>query len=175
MKHASTWRLVSFYLGSSPDNRGRTIDEIQAWDYDRLERVHDYIQWLFPLTERSGFNPTAPILDEEQIAAFRSSDELKARLLKSFEVMLRFYGLCYHDAGERIEITKSDEYQERQINWVNTGNHNYLRITRILTSLRLLGLRRYAEALLRMLERLYEEEGPRIGNTPLSYWRGTLQ
>jgi hypothetical protein len=175
MKDASQGILVSFYLGLSTDNLGRRLDEIQAWDNEKLENVHDYIQWLFPLKERSNFNPDAPILSAGQIAAFRSSDVLKARLLKSLKVMLRFYGLCCEESGEGREILKSDEYPNRRRNWVNRGNHNYLRITRILTSLRLLGLEVYADAFLKSLERLYEEEGQLIGVTSLNYWRRSLQ
>lgn len=166
--------LVSFYLGLSTDNRGRRIDEIHAWDYDTLEDVHNYIQWLFPLAARSSVNPDAPILDAEQIAAFRSSDELKARLLESFKVMLGFYGFRCEDTGGAIEIKKSVEYPQRNRNWLSQGNHNYLRITRILTSLRILGLRQYSQAFLEFLERLYEEEGQRIGSTTLGYWRRSV-
>ena len=174
MKLDSLGVLVSFYSGLSTDNLGRSLEEIQDWGYDRLEGVHNYVQWLFPLSERSNFNPDAPILDADQIVAFRSSDELKARLIKSFKVMLRFYGLCVEDKGGTIEITKSDEYAQRKGTWLTPGNHNYLRITRILTSLRLLGLREYAEVFLALLERLYEEESQRIGSTTLGYWRRSL-
>lgn len=167
-------RIVSFYLGLSTDNRGRRIDEIHAWDYNTLEFVHNYIQWLFPLTERSNVNPDAPILDAAEIAAFRSSDELKARLLLSFKVMLGFYGLRCEDTGGTVEIKKSVHYPQRKTNWLNQGNHNYLRITRVLTSLQILGLRQYSQAFLEFLERLYEEEGPRIGRTTLGYWRRSV-
>jgi Opioid growth factor receptor (OGFr) conserved region len=43
-------KLVSFYAGLAPDNQGRFLKEIQNWSDERLERTHDYIQWLFPLT-----------------------------------------------------------------------------------------------------------------------------
>ena len=54
--------LLRFYRLEGPDARGRTLPEIWAWDAARLEGVHDYIQWLFPLPEPSAFNPHAPIL-----------------------------------------------------------------------------------------------------------------
>src|SRR5271170_564607 len=40
--------LVAFYRGGYTDNGG-TLDQMLSWDDARLESVHDYIQWLFPL------------------------------------------------------------------------------------------------------------------------------
>ena len=85
--------LVKFYLGKEPDHKRRWIDQIWEWDHDQLEQTHDYIQWLFPLKEKSGFNPTAPALTDEVILAFKSRDELKNRLLRSLDVMLAFSAL----------------------------------------------------------------------------------
>ena len=61
---------MRFFAGGADDD-GRTFDEILGWDDARLEMVHDYIQWIFPLPERSGANPWAPVLDAATIAAIR--------------------------------------------------------------------------------------------------------
>lgn len=167
--------LVSFYLGQSTDSVGRSIYEIHSWNYEKLESVHNYIQWLFPLTERSRFNPDAPVLDAQQIAAFRVSDELKARLVESFRLMLSFYGLKCDDESGVVKIGKTEEFAQRKQSWLTHRNHNYLRITRILTSLRLLGLEKYAHAFLGFLEQLYDEEGKRIGNTTFGYWKRAVE
>jgi hypothetical protein len=63
-------RIMDFYSGLSPDHRGRHLNEILEWSDDELERVHDYIQWLFPLTERSGFNSTLRSLTRLQFRNF---------------------------------------------------------------------------------------------------------
>lgn len=55
--------LVDFYLGTAPDDHGRTFDAILAHDDEWLEYTHNFIQWLFPLTSNSGANPTAPTLE----------------------------------------------------------------------------------------------------------------
>jgi Opioid growth factor receptor (OGFr) conserved region len=170
-RNSSLGVLISFYLSQSTDNRGRTIDEILTWDNNSLECTHDYIQWLFPLREASGFNPDAPVLDDQQIAAFRASDELRERLSRSFKLMLSFYGLQCDDAGEERHISKGKDFGQRSQTWLTPGNHNYLRITRILTSLRLLGLEEYAGAFLAFLEQQYKEEGERIGDTTFWYWQ----
>ena len=91
--------LLRFYRLEGPDARGRTLPEIWAWDAARLEGVHDYIQWLFPLPEPSAFNPQAPILTPETIAAFLADAQLRERLLRSLTLMLDFYGLALESVG----------------------------------------------------------------------------
>jgi len=163
--------LVLFYRGEVTDSEGRRLNEIQSWEFDRLEYTHDYIQWLFPLKTRSGANPDAPVLDAAQIEAFRGDDELKKRMLKSFKIMLAFYGLRCEETKAGISVSPSPEFRQRKRNWLNPYNHNYLRITRIITSLRLLGLEPYARAFLDCLAQVYAEEGDRIGEVTYGYWR----
>ena len=85
--------LLRFYRLEGPDAHGRTLLDIWAWDAARLEGVHDYIQWLFPLPQPSAFNPRAPILTQATIAAFHADAQLRERLLRSLALMLDFYGL----------------------------------------------------------------------------------
>lgn len=89
-------RLVSFYRNKSPDNAGRLISEIMKWDYVRLERTHDYIQWLFPLPEESSFS-NALVVDKDVFASFHSCPELQSNLRSSFVKMLDFYGFEFGD------------------------------------------------------------------------------
>ena len=53
---ANNTQIIGFYSGTLPDHRGCCLHEIQKWADGQLETAHDYIQWLFPLPERSGFN-----------------------------------------------------------------------------------------------------------------------
>ena len=163
--------LVSFYRGEVTDSEGRRLDEIQSWEFDRLEYTHDYIQWLFPLKTRSGANPDAPALDAAQIEAFRGDAKLKERLLKSFKLMLSFYGLQCEEMAQGIHVTRSSDFRWRKRNWLNEYNHNYLRITRIIISLRLLGLESHARAFFECLDQIYAEEGDRIGEVTYGYWK----
>ncbi|MGB9179055.1 MAG: opioid growth factor receptor-related protein, partial [Pyrinomonadaceae bacterium] len=101
-----------------------------------------------------------------------SSDELKARLIRSLGVMLKFYGFKLTETEViGVKIIKSDEYQDRKPNWLSIGNHNFLRLTRILTSLRTLGLENYAQALFICLDQVYVEEKSIIGVETYSYWK----
>ncbi len=143
----STERLISFYRGEKPDLEGRKIQDIWAWDFEKLECTHDYIQWLFPIPEKSLFNPNAPVANEEIRQAFHGDRRLRQNLLKSLTVMLRFYGLeCHENQAGKVTVQKSEEFPERKLEWICLLNHNYLRITRILKCLVLFGLQDEAQA-----------------------------
>ena len=150
--------ILAFYEGTGGDHRGRTLEEILAWSDAELETTHDYIQWLFPLREPSAFNPWAPVLTAADIAAFRSSPRLQERMRRAFRRMMQFYG-----------------FGGRTLPWLTAGNHNFLRLTRILTSLRLAGLEAEAQELFGHLKALYEAHPDVIGRLTWSYWQGAAQ
>jgi hypothetical protein len=163
-------RLTRFFAGGE-DDQGRTFDEIVGWDDARLEMVHDYIQWIFPLPERSGANPWAPVLDAATIAAIRGSAEMQGRLRAAFLRMLAFYGFALE--GDRV--SEGPRFPAASRNWLHAGNHNHLRLTRMLRSLRVLGLKHQAEMLWEALRVLYEREGAEGRRTitaeTFAFWR----
>ena len=163
--------VVDFYRGDGRDHRGRLLSHIHQYSFDALERHHDYIQWLFPLPEPSGANPDAPLLSAEDIAVFHADASLRAMLLRSFRLMLQFYGL---EIAEK-DIVRSAMFDQRSRVWLTPGNHNFLRISRILRSLSLLGLRDQAVAFLRCLEDIYEQHARIIGETTMGYWRRAVE
>ena len=166
--------LVRFHAGVATDSRGRRIEEILDWDDGQLERVHDYIQWLFPLTERSAFNPGAPILTPLDIAAFRQRPDLRASLRKAFLRLLAFYGFA-ETAGDRdIRIIRAPNFPRRAQDWATPRNHNLLRISRILRAMSQLGLEQEARAFLAALEALNAEGEDRFGAVTLRYWRDAV-
>ncbi|MEH2218901.1 MAG: opioid growth factor receptor-related protein [Nostoc sp.] len=168
--------LVPFYLGEQKDSQGRTIQEMWAWDFEELECTHDYIQWLFPLPERSAFNPDAPIVDEEVIQVFQNNPHLGQNLLRSLTVMLQFYGLQLHESNDgKIVVSQSEDYQNRKREWVCIFNHNYLRITRILKCLMIFGLENEAQAFYECLRQIYREDSDRIGGETFQYWTNAVK
>jgi hypothetical protein len=166
-------RIVAFYEGSAPDDRGRLIEEILRFDDKRLEDVHDFIQWLFPLPERSGANPAAPILDDYAIEAFHVRPDLRVAFRRSFDRMLAFYGFEW--SGDRI--VKNPSFAERS-GWLSPGNHNHLRLTRILRSLSLLGEAQAARVLFDALSDIYYDERRtrrnRISDRTFSFWSNAV-
>ena len=89
--------------------------------------------------------------------------------------MLEFYGFAW--SGDRIE--KSPSFPEHSANWLQAGNHNHLRLTRMLRSLNLLGERKAALALFDALSALYNEEHRtgrnRISESSFRYWTGAVE
>jgi len=139
--------IARFYRGGR-DSEGRTLDEILAWDDERLEAVHDYIQWVFPSRRPSAVNPHAPLVTDDTVRAFETDDALRDRLRHALERMLRFYGLRWR--GGRVEIDQP-AFRARSPVWLTPGNHNHLRLTRIMDCLSTLGLRAEGIALQRCL------------------------
>jgi hypothetical protein len=163
--------LLRFYRLEGGDARGRLLSEIWTWDAARLERVHDYIQWLFPLPQPSAFNPDAPILTADAVRAFRGDDPLRHRLLRSLTTMLAFYGLVLStDAAGRPHVGAAADFAAKATGWLHAGNHNHLRLTRILTSLRLLGLEAHSEALYLRLAAIAGDHPHAVSATTLAYW-----
>jgi hypothetical protein len=161
--------LADFYFERAPDYKGRTLQAIWSWGDDTLESVHDFIQVLFPLAEPSRFSARAPILDPATIAAFRANATLRANLLKSLDRMLRFYGLT----RVATTIVRGSNFRERA-SWVNYGDHNHLRITRILKCLRCCGLEEYARAFLAALLDVVADYPREIGSETVRFWTSAV-
>lgn len=157
--------VISFYRGG-PNDRGVTLEEIWRWDDATLESRHDFIQWLFPLREPSQFNPSAPLTDDQTIGAFQADKTLRDKMVHSLDVMLKFYGF---ERNEGIE--RGANFARQAKNWLHPGNHNYLRITRILTSLHLHGLGDEAKAFFKMLNVVYNTYPNEIGSKTFSFWK----
>uniref|UniRef100_A0A8C7URD6 Opioid growth factor receptor (OGFr) conserved domain-containing protein n=1 Tax=Oncorhynchus mykiss TaxID=8022 RepID=A0A8C7URD6_ONCMY len=141
---------LQFYLGqraSSPD--GIYIEDFHNnWygKYSKLERVHSYIQWLFPLQER-GMNYQAKELTKKEIEAFLQDETAKKRLVKSYKLMLDFYGIQLSN-DTTGEVRRANNWRDRFDN-LDRHTHNNLRITRILKCLGTLGFPHYQAPLVR--------------------------
>lgn len=87
----------------------------------------------------------------------RTHEECINKMQKAFEMMLDFYGMkwdkyilyCIFIRNDKI-VKRSERYKERYYNLLNRA-HNYLRITRILTSLHIMQMELQAKRLLNHL------------------------
>ena len=110
--------IVGFLEGKTPDHRGRILAMLLQQTDQQAERTHDYIQWLLPLDEPSRSINGVPVLTELEIDEIRQSSLAQINLAKSARWFLGFL--------------------ERNDHWITKYNHNHLRITRVIKSLRLL-------------------------------------
>ncbi|MCB1110767.1 MAG: hypothetical protein KDK64_07265 [Chlamydiia bacterium] len=159
MKH-----FIDFYLGKAPNQEGVTIEEILAYSDEELERHHNFIQWLFPLTTPSSVNPHVPLVTPKIIAAFKENRALQDQLLRATKVMLHFYGLTF----SKDQVLKDKTFQEKKH---RIAGHNLLRITRILKSLVLLGQPELSLCLFICLCNIAQDEMPELQSTIDQHWR----
>ena len=110
--------IVGFLEGKTPDHKGRILAMLLQQTDHQAETTHDYIQWLFPLDEPSRSVMSAPVLNELDIEDIRQSNLAQQNLVKSASWFLGFL--------------------ERNDHWITKYDHNHLRITRVIKSLRLL-------------------------------------
>ena len=111
--------FASFLANNGPDYQGRTLAQIWAYDHTQMENLHDYIQVVFPTHEPSRFNARSLHLDSpELIASLRANPVVRENMVRSANWFLDFLQESHH--------------------WHASHDHNQLRITRIIKSLRLL-------------------------------------
>ena len=113
-----TTSIIRFLEGKTPDHRGRILAVLLRQTDHQAEITHDYIQWLFPLDEPSRSVNGAPVLTKLEIDEIRQSSLAQANLGESARWFVGFL--------------------ERNDHWISKYNHNHLRITRVIKSLRLL-------------------------------------
>ena len=100
---------VRFYarkIESRP--QGAFVDVIHAtWDgqWERLERLHGYIQWLFPVFENAGMNWESSPLTKQGARQIRESEVMSRRVLASYRLMLRFFGFILVDERTGAALT----------------------------------------------------------------------
>ncbi|GAA0867943.1 hypothetical protein GCM10009116_02770 [Brevundimonas basaltis] len=143
--------ILAFLEGEGPDGRGRTLFEVLAFNDVALEQTHDFIQWLFPLPEPSGAIPDAPVLSGVDIQAIRDSTLAQCALAAATDRMVAFYRAT-HD-------------------WLMPNDHNHLRITRIIRSLRMLVGDEQADAFKAAILARVEETRAPVSARSRGYWQ----
>jgi hypothetical protein len=164
---------LDFYQGrirSRPN--GDYIDKIHAeWlgNYELLEEHHAYIQWLFPIREH-GMNVSAEPLTIHEAQAIRNDPLALARVIKSYQLMLDFYGMKLNNE-KTGSVSRAAQFRPQYHN-LNTSGHNYLRITRIIKSLGELGFEHFQAPLVRHLleEVLLHGQLLNAKRSALDYW-----
>jgi hypothetical protein len=142
--------IVTFLEGSAPDARGRYIGAIYLLDDQEVENIHDFIQWIFPLQKVSQAVPGAPVLSEEDVQDIRASSKAQANLDISVDWYLGFL--------------------QRNRHWITKYDHNHLRITRVIKSIRLLVGDNEAEKFRRRVFEILGDDRSEIDLKAVSFW-----
>jgi hypothetical protein len=149
--HPTSGPIHAYLSGMGRDARGRSASEVIALPDRDLETSHDWVQWLFPLPTRSAAVPGSPVLRPAEIEAIREDVRALDTLQRASSRMIGFYGGTRH--------------------WLAPFDHNHLRITRILQSLRLLAGLPAAQHFYASVMRLHEDGGGTVNPESLRYWR----
>ncbi len=146
---------INFFMGTGRDDLGRTLDEILNRDDHWFESQHDFIQRLFLNSHQSGNG--GPTLTPGLKHAFLQSSPLQANLLRCFDRMLTFYGFTWNASRQ---IVRGRDFDTKP--WIRATNrvHNHQRITRILASLKNLGLGSEADAFYNALVNTFGRGAP---------------
>ena len=110
--------ILAFLSGHGTDDQRRSILELMDRDDEFWERTHDFIQWLFPLAEASRSVRHAPVLTDDEIKQIRESQPIQANIQRS--------------------VLRYKEFLAGTTKWRSGYDHNHLRISRVIKSLRLL-------------------------------------
>jgi hypothetical protein len=143
--------LHAYLSGADLDSRRRSVQDVLGFSNHQLEVIHDYIQWLFPLPTRSAAQPDAPVLTTSEIEAISSDTRAQSVLLLAKDRMTRFY-------------RETDE-------WLTGYDHNHLRITRIIQSLRILVSPEAARDLHGTILALHQAAGAPVNSRSLQFWQ----
>lgn len=160
--------IIRFYLNdqSLKKELGFTHEDFLESPDTWLEFCHGHIQWAFPLEVASAYIKDAPLLTPEVIDLFRNSGDLQDKLFDSYMHMCQFYGLNPDDTNSPIEDHK------KLFSWVTSRNHNFLRLTRMIRSMRMLGLKICAGKLYATLMEVCNDPEYRaiITEETINYW-----
>jgi hypothetical protein len=147
--------LIHEYLaGSGRDSSGRSIDTVLAFDDASIEAIHDFIQWLFPLPVASRAQPDSPVLAKAELEAIRRDPVAIGNLKRASERMATFYIANNH--------------------WLTLFDHNHLRITRIITSLRLIAGPAAAQAFYAVIADRVRTSSMPVNSRSLRFWSEAL-
>lgn len=121
----------NFFCNNGVDFQGRTLDFILNKDNFWWDSNHDHIQVVFPVLEPGMIMDVSPITMKE-------IDKIKSVPNRFEEGYFRFLSFL----GLRKDFTHWDKGQEKHY---TDFNHNYLRFSRVIRSLRLFGYDTHAE------------------------------
>ena len=101
------------------------------------------------------------------IDEFNNRFDLQKKMKTMFYIMLDFYGLNIYDNKVTISF---ENWHHKYPMWLIPRNHNFLRLSRIIRSMKLLGLKNDAQMLYDFLCILYENNENIIGPVTKQFW-----
>lgn len=134
-------RIMLFFhnfIATNMDANGRChfLDEILKWDETiengPWERTHNFIQWIFPTHQPSAYERNAPLLLQTNIENLINDPLFLDRYAECLIKFMNFMhiSLTLNNNNVNIKVTS---------NFYNKTTHNFLRLSRLIISLKCLG------------------------------------
>ena len=140
-----------FLICEEADFLGRNLQDIWDFSDEEIEQTHDFVQLVFPTNKPSMAVSHGLYLDSETlIERIKNNPEAQKNIVKSANWFLSFL--------------------ERNTYWNQKYDHNQLRITRVIESLRLLVSNEEADKFYRSVLKLIEEDN-KVNLNTLVFWK----
>ena len=138
--------FIAFLIGEGVDQSGRNIADYWNFDAAKWEQCHDHMQWAFPTRTKSAFNAGAPIVPDDY--KFDGNGEVIAALTELLNRYLKSLGIVrtrreYDNALTFVWCPNEPQH----FHWVRKGDHNMLRMTRVMECLTIFGMLEERDAL----------------------------
>lgn len=167
-------KMISFYRGETPSDRGTTLQYILSLDDTKLD-YDDHWIWAFPTNTLNSDIPTGPLLSGEDLKTILKDPIVRENILKVFKRMLAYFGLQLNDENQ---IEKAPNFDERAKSWITYNNYNYRRIGRIIHSLGNMNLygglppgpEGYDRKLVNCLEKIFHDNKAQMGYEIFQGW-----
>lgn len=149
-----------------------SITDVLLFDDGEMERIHDYVQWVFPNPRISqAQRDAAPYpLSRDEAIIMASDPIIMTKVYIMLAKILKHWGIRWRpwatDASPRVEMRIVDPQRFGQL--LGAGNHNQLRMTRVLTFLFCIGENRLAQTLRDLV--LNPQSNLMPGRAALSFW-----
>ena len=157
--------IIDFLEGKGTDYKGRTFHDILSCDDRVFEGCHDQIQQIFPLHEESRHAETYPVLTPATVKLAKGNKLILLNMTSAFVRFERFLAI----GGPQGE----NEDPDIQRKWCKYRNHNLLRITRAIRSLRFFELDVLSEILYKDAMKVADRLG--LDDFPKNKWRQALR
>lgn len=166
-RRATAEHLLKFFRNEEPDTEGRMIEDILRFTPDEIERIHNFIQWIFPTRNASAINPNAPLVTSEFEEAFLKDELAQKNYCRTCRLYLNYIGFDCQGCTCAIKRKKQSETR-----FYNLPHHNLLRISRVLNSLKETGHKECSSKLYElMMKDLQEIPDAEVNEQTLRIWK----
>lgn len=147
--------LLEFARNTGKHPSGLFLEDVWKLPDHEIESRHDIIQWMFPTMTPSQAQPQSPYIHEEMLRTYQEDIVVRMNLITSTERYIQFL-------------------RDNTSIWAKQYDHNHLRITRVIESIRLLIGREQAKSFYSLVCTMNAVQGYPVNIQSTEYWKEAL-